>query len=165
MPVLSTDIQYRLSGGAANSAPASSLGGAASNTAMPASLFDDVTSDEAQIGRVEYRCIYVRNNHATLTALSAKVWLSANTPSADTDMAIGLGTSAIGGAEPAVGNEATSPAGVTFGAAATEAAALLIGDLAPGQTKAVWLRRTVNAGAVGPVPDSFTVRVKCDTLS
>lgn len=164
MPIVSTDIQFRLSGGGANSNANASLGGAISSTSVPASLFDDVSGDEATTGRVEYRCYYVRNNHGTLTAQGAKVWLPTNTPSADTTIDIGLGTSAINGTEQTVANETTAPTGVTFTAAANEAAALIIGDLAPGASKAVWERRTVNAGAAGVNGDSFTRRVKCDTL-
>jgi hypothetical protein len=164
MPIVSNDIQYRLSGGASNSSAAASLGGAISATAAPAGLFDDVASDEVATGDVEYRCYYIRNGHASLTAIGVKVWLQANTPSADTTVDIGLGTSAVSAAEQTVANENTTPAGVTFFAAANEAASLAIGDLAPGQTKAVWVRRTVNAGAAAPVSDGFTLRTKCDTL-
>lgn len=164
MPVAPTDLQFRLSGGGSNSSAAASLGGAISATAVPAALFDDVGGDEAAAGRVEYRCWYIRNNHATLTAIGVKVWLSANTPEADTTIDIGLGSAAISATEQAVANETAAPAGVTFSAAANEGAALSIGDLAPGAHKAIWERRTVSAGAAGVNGTSYTRRVKCDTL-
>lgn len=163
MPIVSSDIKYRLSGGAANSDPNASLGGIISANDAGSTIFDNVSSAEASAGDVEYRCVYVRNNHGTLTAQATKIWIQAQTPSADTDVAIGLGTSAIGGTEQTVANENTAPSGVTFSAPANEGAALTIGDLAPGQTKAVWIRRTVNAAAAA-ANDSFTLRVKCDTL-
>lgn len=83
MAIISTDIQYRLSGGAGNSDPAASLGGAKSSVTAT-NYFDDVSSAEATSGDVEYRCIYVHNNHGTLTLIGSKIWIQTNTPSSDT---------------------------------------------------------------------------------
>jgi len=161
MAITSTDIQFRLSGGSSNSDPVASLGGVKSSTAA-VNYFDDVTSAEAGSGDVEYRCIYVHNNHGSLTLLGAKVFIQTQTPSSDTDVAIGLGTSAINGTEQTVANEDAAPSGVSFSAPASFAAGLSIGDLAAGAHKAVWVRRTVNAGATA-YSDSFTLRVQGDT--
>lgn len=161
MAIISTDIQYRLSGGSSNSDPAASLGGVKSSTAA-SNYFDDVSSAEASAGDTEYRCIYVHNNHGTLSLIGAKVFIQTNTPSSDTDVAIGLGSSAINGTEQTVADESTAPTGVSFSAPTTYAAGLSIGDLAAGAHKAVWVRRTVNAGAAA-YPDSFTLRVQGDT--
>lgn len=164
MPIISTDIQYRLSGGASNSDAAASLGGIISSNAAPAGIFDNVSSGEAAAGDVEYRCFYIRNGHGSLTLLGAKVWIQANTPSGDTTIDIGLGSAAISGNEQTIADESTAPiGGVTFAAAANEAAALSIGDLAPGATRSVWVRRTVGAAAAA-ASDSFTIRAKGDTL-
>ena len=161
MAIISTDIQYRLSGGASNSDPALSLGGVKSSTAA-SNYFDDVSSSEAGTGDTEYRCIYVHNNHGTLSLIGAKVFIQTNTPSSDTDVAIGLGSSAINGTEQTVADESTAPTGVSFSAPTTFAGGLAIGDLAAGAHKAVWVRRTVNAGAAA-YSDSFTLRVQGDT--
>lgn len=164
MPIISSDIQLPLSGGASNTVQNAALGGAASTTTEANStLFDNVDSTEASTGDTEYRCFYIKNNHATLTAIDLKLWITANTPSANTEIAIGLGTSAIGANEQTVANENTAPAGVTFSLAATEGAALTVGDLTPGQTKAIWVRRVVNAGTAA-ASDSTNIRFKCDTL-
>ena len=164
MPIIASDLPTYLSGGAANTNPLLSLGGIESTTVVPAGLFDNVSSGEAAAGDVEYRCFYVKNTHATLTLTGAKVWMFANTPSADTTIEIGLGTTAVGtGNEQTVADEQTAPSGVTFSAAANEGAALTIGDIAPGQHKAVWARRTVNAAAAA-ANDTYTIRFKGDTL-
>lgn len=163
MPISNTDIKTRLSGGAANSDANASLGGAKSSTDAPAGLLDNVSSAEAAAGDVEYRCVYVHNNHGSLTLTDAKIWIQANTPSSDTDIAIGLGTSAINGTEQTVANESTAPSGVTFSSPANEGAALALGSIPAGQHKAVWIRRTVTAGAA-VASDSATLRVKGDTL-
>lgn len=165
MPISSSDIKYRLSGGSSNSDPNASLGGAMSSTAVPAGGFDTVSSTEAGSGDTEYRCIYVLNDHATLTLQSAKAWIQANTPGGDTDVEIGLGTTAVGtGNEQTVANESTAPSGVTFSAAANEGAALSIGDIPPGHRKAIWMKRTVNAAAAA-ANETFSIRVKGDTAA
>ena len=161
MAIISTDIQYRLSGVASNSDTALSLGGVKSSTAA-SNYFDDVSSTEASAGDTEYRCVYVHNNHGTLSLIGAKVFIQTNTPSSDTDIASGLGSSAINGTEQTVADESTAPSGVSFSAPTTFAGGLAIGDLAAGAHKAVWVRRTVNAGAAA-YSDSFTLRVQGDT--
>ena len=164
MPIISTDIKYRLSGGASNTDPAASIGGAMSTTTDAGSgIFDNVGSAESAAGDIEYRMVYVLNNHGTLSLTGAKVWIQANTPSADTTVDIGLAAAGFNATETAVANENTAPAGVTFAAAANEGAALSLGDMTAGGRYGVWIRRTVTAGAAAAA-DTFTLRVKGDTL-
>ena len=162
MPIVSSDIKYKLSGGAANADPLLSIGGAISSVDAGSSIFDDVASAEAAAGDTEYRCIYVKNTHATLTYLSAKIWIQTQTPSADTDVAIALGGEGLNGTAETVANENTAPVGESFTSPSSFAGGLTIGDLAPGAYYPVWVRRTVNAGAA-VYADSFTLRVQCDT--
>jgi hypothetical protein len=164
MPIVAADIAYRMSGGAANATPLLSIGGIKSANAMPAGILDDVSGAESAAGDINYRCIYVHNAHATLTLQAARIWIQANTPSADTTIDIGLGAAAVNATETAVANEATAPAAVAFSAPANFAAGLVIGDIPPGQHKAVWLRRTVNAAAAASA-DTFTLRVQGDTAA
>lgn len=164
MPIVASDIKYRLSGGGANADQNASLGGAKSSTEASSALFDNVSSGEAAAGDTEYRCFYVHNAHATLSMLAAKIWIQANTPSGDTTMDISAGTSAINGVEQTVANENTAPIGTTFVAAANEGAAVTLGDIPAGEHKAVWIRRTVTAAAAAAA-DTATFRVKCDTLA
>jgi len=92
MAVLNTDIKFYLSGGAANSNPALSLGGIISSVEVnPATLWDNISSAEAAAGDTEYRCIYVKNTSVADTLLAAAAWVSSNTPSASTTLDIGLG--------------------------------------------------------------------------
>lgn len=169
MPIASGDIDFRLSGGAANSDPNASLGGAKSSTEITAAslhnLFDQVASAESSAGDVEYRCFYVHNAHATLALQNAVIWVQTNTPASDTTVDIGLGTSAVNGTEQTVANESTAPSGVTFSAPATEGAALSIGNIPAGQHKAVWVRRTISAGAAANNLDNVVLRVKGDTAA
>jgi hypothetical protein len=163
MPIVSTDIKQRLSGGASNAVANASLGGVKSSNDAPAGLFDNVSSAEAAAGLVEYRCVYVHNAHGTLTLTAPKIWIQTNTPAADTTIAIGLGTSALNATEQTVADEATAPAGVTFSEPANEGAGIALGDIPAGQHRAVWIRRTITAGAASN-NDTYTLRVKGDTL-
>ena len=162
MSIISTDIQYRLSGGASNSDPAASLGGVKSSTARGTNIFDDVSSAEAVAGDIEYRCIYIHNAHGTLTYQAPKIWIQTNTPSADTTVAIGLGTSAVNGTEQTVGDESTAPSGVSFSSPTDFAGGIALTDIPAGQHRAIWERRTVTAGAAA-YADSYTLRVQGDT--
>lgn len=164
MAISSTDIQYRLSGGASNTSPAASLGGAKSSTSAPAAIFDDVSSAEAAAGDTEYRCIYVHNGHASLTLIGAVLFILANTPSASTTVDVGVGTSALNGTEQSVADESTAPSGVTFSAAASQAAGIALGDIPAGQSRAAWVRRTITAGAAA-VNDTFSLRAAGDTAA
>lgn len=164
-------LALHLSGGAANTSALAALGGARSTqaggvvptSATANSIFDDVTGAEEQAGDVEYRCVYVYNS-GDVDAQATVVWLSANTVDADTQIAIGLGTSGNGATEQTVANEGIAPSGVSFSEPSTEGAALSIGTLAAASHKAVWLRRTV-AVAAGASADSFTFAAAFDTAA
>lgn len=162
MPIISTDIQYRLSGGAANSNANASLGGAKSSNVVPANLFDDVNSSESAAGDIEYRCFYVHNNHGSLAMQNAVIYIQSNTTA--NRISIGVGTAAINGTEQTVADESTAPSGVTFSQPATKGAALALGNIPAGQHKAVWVRRSI-AAASGASNDTYNFRVDCDTAA
>ncbi len=169
MAIQASDIQRRLSGGAGNTDPAASLGGVISSTAITSAsihnLFDLVVGAESTTGDTEYRCFYLRNGHATLTWYDAKVWIETNTPAAGSAVEIGLGTAAVNGTEQTVANESTAPSGVSFSTAAGSANALTIGDIPAGQHKAVWVKRTISAGASAYDTDSVVLGYTGDTAA
>lgn len=161
---MAVSIAYRHSGGASNSDPAADLGGAISSNAVATTihgLFDQVSSAEASAGDVEYRCIYVINT-GTTTAQTAKIWLQANTSSADTTLAIALGGEGKNGTAETVANESTAPTGESFSSPADLANGLSLGDMAQNDYYPIWVRRTVTAGAAGVASDTFTLRVGYD---
>ena len=172
MAIVASDIQTRLSGGAANSNPNLSIGGVMSSTAWAGGvlhdLFDVITGDENAASTVDYRCVYVRNGHATLTLLGATVWLTSQTAGGATvDMgldpaAIGNGTTTGVAATPA--NETTAPASVTYSSPASKAGGLVIGDIPAGSAKAIWFRRTAaNSAAIDN--DGVTLNIAGDTTA
>lgn len=169
MAILGTDILYRLSGGAANSDPNASLGGAKSSTAIVDNtlnnLWDDVSGDEGSAGDTEYRAFYVHNNHGTLTLLAPKVWISADTTSTNDEVDIGIGSSAVNGTEQTVANESTAPSAVTFSHPTTKSAGLSLTDIPAGQHKAVWVRRVVGASAAALDNNAYNITVEGDSAA
>jgi hypothetical protein len=167
MAIVAGDLEYHFSG--ATGTPITSLGGAIhANTVTDASLhnlFDVVSSDEATAGDTEYRCIYLKNAHGTLTLQGATVYIVADTANSETQMAIALGTSAIDGTEQTVGDEDTAPAGVTWETGIGSANELTIGDLAAGSHKALWIRRVVSAAASAANDTDASIRFGGDTAA
>jgi hypothetical protein len=181
MPIVDTDIVFRLSipGAAAGDAdaqpdPNDSLGEFMSTTALDLgtplnNLFDDVSGAENAASDVEYRCIFVLNDHASLTLQSAKVWLQSEV-AGGASIAIGLdpagNVARNSGTDQAatVATEQDAPAGVSFSSPASEGAALSIGDLDADDVRAIWIRRTAaNTAALNN--DGVTLRVKGDTAA
>lgn len=159
MPITQADIHYRLSGGASNSLGSASLGGAKSSNQAPTAIdtmFDRVSSAEALAGDTEYRCVYIHNAY-TEAMLNSVVWISANTASLTTSVAIGLGTSVLNGTEQTIANENTAPVGVTFSEPASQGTGIALGDIPTGQHRAIWVRRTINAATAAVASDSATL--------
>ncbi len=169
MPIIASEIKFYLSGGASNAVVASSLGGVVSSvevtSAVLHNLFDTVSAAEAVAGTTEYRCIYVKNTNGTLDLTTAVAWITANTPSTYSVLDIGVGSSGMSGTEQTVGDEVTAPTSVTFSAPVTQGAGLALGDMTPGDTMAIWLRRTITAGAAAYDADDAIISVGGDTAA
>ncbi len=169
MPIVAADIEFRLSGGAANSDPDASLGGAKSSVeivdATEGNLFDNVEGLEATAGDIEYRAFYVHNAHATLTWQSVVAWIQTETGSGDTSMDISVAAEGVNGTAQVIADENTAPGGESFTHPITKAAGISIGDIPPGEHQAIWVRRTVLAGAVAFDDDGGAVRCEGETLT
>ena len=172
MPIVASDIQYRLSGGAGNTSPAASLGGAISTaggglitTDTLNNVWDDVSGAESSAGDIEYRAIFIKNNHGSLSLTGAKVWISSNTTSADDTIDIALAGEGINNTIETIANESTAPAGETFSAPTTFAGGLSLGTLAAGQAHGLWIRRTVTAGAAAANANPYTLSVQGETAA
>lgn len=168
MPISGANLKWYLSGGASNSDPNASLGGARSTTTtVPTGLFDAVSGGEASAGDIEYRCAYIRNEDADADGwISPVIWISSNTPSSATTMAIGLDPAGKNATATTATNEDTAPAGVSFSEPASKAAGLALPSAPYAQNDfvAVWFRRTINAGAGSAASDAATIRVEGDTI-
>lgn len=180
MAIASTDILIKFSvvtGAAGDSTAgtaAGSLGKYVSTTQLTDNtlnnLFDDISGDENAASTVDYRCIFVHNNHATLSLLSSVVWLSAETAGgASAAIAIdNIAASAKGSASAQaalIASETTAPSGVgTFSSPTTKGTGLALGTLAAAQVRAVWVKRTA-ANSAALDNDSVSIRVEGDTAA
>jgi hypothetical protein len=177
MPVSSTDILLKYSvktGSAGNSqagTAAGSLGKYISTTQALTSLhglFDAITAAENAASENEYRCIFVHNNHGTISFDNVKVFIAAET-GGGANIAIGVDPTAASAIASAgaqaveVANEDTAPAGVTFTSPTTLGAAIVLGNIPVGQCKALWVRRAAtNSGAISA--DGGTLRVQGESI-
>ena len=169
MAITSSDLKIYLSGGAGNSDPNASLGGIISSTEVTDNtthnLFDQVSGTESNAGDTEYRGVYLKNTHGTLTLQNTKIYISSNTGSADTTIDIALDGGATNATMETLTNEDTAPSGETFTAPTTYAGGLSIGSLAAGEKKGVFIRRTVTAGAAAVNDDAVTIKYDGDTAA
>lgn len=178
MPIVSSDIlvKYSVTSGTAGNqnagTAAGSLGKYISTTQITDNtlnnLFDNISGDENASSVSDYRCIFIHNAHASLTWQTPVVWLLSEV-SGGANISIGVdatAASAIGsaGAQAVqVANELTPPAGVGFSAPVTQGTALALGDIPPGQCKALWVKRTAtNSTALSN--DGVTLRMQGNSL-
>ncbi|AGN30026.1 hypothetical protein VPFG_00018 [Vibrio phage nt-1] len=180
MPIVAGDLKFNKSthvvsagvgNGNTNEQEIDSLGLAISATELVSGelhgLFDSVISDEALFGRTEYRLIYLLNDHPTLTLYDARVFISSNTISANSEIAIGFDPVAVNGEDSLIAladetDSTTQLSAVTFGTHSTFATGLLVGDLAAGEQRAIWVRRTIDPNAPAS-NESATITLRGDT--
>lgn len=181
MAIVAGDILTKLSvktGSAGNSTaqadPNASLGKYISTTAWAGGslhdLFDVVTGDENAASTVDYRCIFIHNNHGSLAWQNPVVWLSAEVAGGAV-VAIGvdataqstIGSSSAQAAE--IANETTAPASVSFSAPTTKGAGVSLGaTLDAGKCRALWVRRTA-ANTAALDNDGVTLTLEGDTAA
>jgi len=164
--IISSDIKFQLSGGAANADVNASLGGAVSSTEIVDdtvnNLFAYAPATESEAGSTKYRGFFVKNTHATITAVAPKIYINSNTPSATTAVTVALAAE-TGSPMDTIANEDIAPdPAVTFVTAVDFANGLSLGDLAPGEVKGVWVKWVINAGTIA-TNDVMTFTVKGET--
>jgi hypothetical protein len=161
MPIQTNELKYFKS--------TNDIGGAITETLLTSGLlhdlFDLVESTGSQDGEVNYRCIYIANENATLDYKDVFAFLSSNTPSPTTSMSIGAGTSLAGGVEQTIANENNPPLGVTFFTAPDFENGVSLGVIPPESHIAIWFQRTVNSGTVAYTGDGCTLIVQGDSLA
>ena len=169
MPILDSEIKFYLTGGSENSNPAASLGGAISSTEITSAalnnIFDRVTGDESAAGDTEYRCIACKNTDGAIDLEYAVAWISANTPSEDDTILIGVEVPSSGVVQ-TVGNESTAPTAISFSDPSSKAAGIAVagegasaGVLGAGHWVGIWLKRVVSAEASAKANNTFSIVV------
>jgi hypothetical protein len=157
----------------AQSNPNNWLGKYASTTVFATGLnglFDDISGAENAASTVDYRCLFVLNNHGSLTMYNTVAYLSAEvsggagiTIAIDNIAASAKGSSSAQAAE--ITNETTAPSSVgAFSAPTTVGTGLSLGDITAGQVRAVWVKRTA-ANSAALDADGVTLAIGCDTAA
>lgn len=169
MPIVASEIEFRYSGGSANTDPNAALGGAISTAGgstvddnVANDLFDNVSSVEQAAGDTEYRGIYIKNTNASLTLQDARAYV---TSFAELD--IGVAVEAVSTSMATIANESTAPTSVTFTHPATYAAGLQLNSttgLAPAAYRGLWVRRTIALGATPGTRTTETLNAEGATL-
>lgn len=150
-------FSFRLSGGAANSDPASSIGGDESSSLAPANLFDDVSFATAAAGTVDYRAVYVHNDDARTGVVAAYV---SQQLESGREIAVGVATEDPGTSVGAIANDTTAPAGVSFTAPTTAGSGVDLGTLDTDEAKGLWIRRTIDEGTSPDTTNSWQVTIE-----
>lgn len=177
MPIVQADLSWRLSvltGAAGNTTagtPAGSLGKYISTTAYTTAtnnnVWDDISAAENAALTVEYRLIFVLNNHASLTATAPKFFLLSET-AGGANIAISVDTTGVTakGSAPAqakqIASETTAPTSQSFSSPTTIGTALSgIADIPAGSVQGIWIRRTATASAA----QADGVVIRCEVTS
>lgn len=180
MPIVTSDIVLRgsvVTGSAgdstAQSNPNSWLGKYVSTTVFATGLnglFDDISGAENAASTVDYRCLFVLNNHATLTLQGAVAYLASEV-AGGASVAIAVDNVAISAKGSAsaqaaqIASETTAPSGTgSFSSPTTVGTGLALGDIGPGQVKAIWIRRTA-ANSAALDADGVTIGIGGDTAA
>jgi hypothetical protein len=133
-------------------------------------LFDDLTGVENAASESEYRCVFVHNNHGSLSMLNTRIAM-VSTVAGGANQAIALAQQGVVSATSAtaqadrVADENTAPSGEVFSTIALDySTGLVVGTIPAGSCIGVWVRRDATNSA--PVDsDGFTLRVYYDTMA
>jgi len=127
------------------------------DTATLNNLFSDSTVAHAQQGRINHRCVHLKNEYASSKDLLIYVLQQ---PSGSSSIDIGLDPAAVNDPATTIATETDAPTGVTFSRPSTSASGLAV-TLGAGQTKALWIRQTLPPMLpVGGNPEAFIVAVE-----
>jgi hypothetical protein len=169
MPIASSDIKLRLSGGTTNIDPNLALGGAMSTVAGGIIIsdvlnndMDDITSAEAATGITIYHGYFYENSHGTLTYIAPKFYIASQTSSGDTSVEVAVAGEAKNTAIETIANETTAPVGEVFSTPSNYASGLALGDLDAGDYKGIWVKYIVGSSAAA-VLDTYTLGIQGDT--
>ena len=165
MALVGNDLTLVTTGSGTTANPHLSLGGTINPTEEISvtdqnNIMDDIDGGESKIGNTDYRVVAIRNSSSTDTALRVMAYFSQN---GSGYMAMGLNEAA--GTDPQeLPNEMTIPSGVLFAHPSNLSSAIDVGNLAAGQSRPLYLRRTTPAGITSPNDDViFEIKVEAES--
>jgi len=133
-------------------------------------IFDDVELAEAANGAIQYRCLYIKNTHATEDLVRVGVYIPRDTPGVDTlavaiDTDAGVGDGVTTGVAATVINE-DDPSNLISGLSFTETSDVESAveealTITPGDSVPIWIRRTIPAGvSLDELDNAFSIGLK-----
>lgn len=117
-------------------------------------LFPDVTGDQAAAGLQLYAKFFIENSHPTLTFQSAILWIS-TPPHSNEVVSLAIGD--------ATDSDPLNPL-LVYETPTTQANAIELGDVLPGESVGVWIGKLTNAGATAFPATSVQLSIKGQTL-
>lgn len=180
MAITATDIHFRGSTTAGSAGNSTAFGGAGTSLgkyitnadytdASANNLFDNITGDQNAASQVDYQAMFVYNGHGSLTWESPVAWISSEV-AGGASVSIGADTtaaSAVGSASAqavTIASKTTAPAGASFSVPTTKGSGVALGNIAAGNVKALWVRRTA-ANTTAVDADGATIRVEGDSAA
>ena len=180
MAISSGDLLFKLSvttGSSGNSTAQgsvdASLGKYISTTQLSGTalnnLFTDVSGASNAASVVDYRCLFIHNNHATLTLQNAVAYVSAEV-AGGCSAAIAIEPTAAtaigytGNQSQSIASTTTSPTGCSFSTPTVYASGLSLGNIGAGSGRAIWFRRTAN-NTIAVNLDGLTLTVAGDSAA
>ena len=160
MTIAADQLQFFLSGGAINTDPNYSIGGAISSAPVLGvlnNLFRDVNSDEASLGRTDYRCVYIKNTSSSASLYEAEVYVFSQS-SGGSNVVIGISPSPVGTTAPLLAVDTLNPSGVAF-QETSPSSRISIGTIGPNSAVPVWIKRTTSAGTSFKELDNFVLKI------
>jgi len=163
-----------MSGGSANFNIDNSTGGGISTHASGKitsdtmnNLWSNVSGPDATTGSTKYRCFYIKNANGTTALTGCKVWISSPTASPNDEVDISQDTTAGPGSNTtASSNGTTDPGSASWRRPLSETDSNVItftGSLGPGQQQAMWVKRTVQAGAAAFASNVYEISISGET--
>lgn len=127
-------------------------------------VFRDFTNAERTSGTLQSHAIFLKNNHATLTATNVRLWFAAVTPAPDTVARLGLSGTGKNAACVTIANIHGIPSGVDLDTRHNDLSeAIVIPDLAPSDYIGFWIRVELRPNAAIYNKDWLQVRVNLDS--
>jgi hypothetical protein len=113
-------------------------------------VFNLVSGVERTSGKTKYRCVYMKNRHASETGINPRLFIPKNTVSSTTvlfvgyDFEAGIGDGVSSGVAQSIPNESTAPTGILFTDATDSSKGIPLGiDIPPNKTVAIWLKLVI----------------------
>lgn len=169
MAILTAELKLYHSHGGSNANIALDIDGDISSAELTDNtlnnLFPDVSGDQSAAGLISYRKCFFKNTNATLSGTATKLWILSQTTASGDAITIGKDPAGLNAAGADIANELAVPAGVSFVTAVDKANGLDLGTVTAGGRWAIWVKRTVDAGAGAADADSYQLKAECDTTA